>query len=60
MSFLIILFWLLWILTFVFGASGVYVVGPDGKRNWGLGGFSLVVWILLGILGFKLFDSPLK
>jgi hypothetical protein len=52
------LFWLIWILCLIFGGVGVLRTDPAGR--WHFGGFSLVLWILLGLLGWQVFGSPLK
>jgi len=50
------LFWILMIFWIVFGAWTYR--SPDGKFNFvGVGG-SLLLWLLLALLGWRLFGSP--
>lgn len=57
MSFLAILFWLLFILACLgfFGAGGTL---PPGQSPWFDRGWRLVILILIGILGFKGLGNP--
>ena len=52
------LFWLIWILALLFGGVGVFRAEPAGR--WYGGGFSLVVWVLLGLLGWRVFGWPIQ
>lgn len=49
-----VLFWLLWILAIIFGAWASWPV--SNLRP--LGG-SLLVWVLFGLLGWKVFGFPI-
>ncbi len=51
-------FWLFMILSIVFG----FFWNRDDIRggNWGVAGNSLLLWILLALLGWKVFGSPLQ
>ena len=52
-----VLFWVLYIIAVVFGAWASY----DGQPNWPrrFGGH-FVLWILVGILGWRVFGSAIK
>lgn len=52
------LFWAVWLLCLIFGGVGAFRSEPAGR--WYGGGFSLVVWVLLGLLGWSVFGSPIK
>jgi len=53
-----ILFWVLYVICLVFGIWSGYVPGqPYTYRSWG---GSLVVFILLGILGWAVFGPVVK
>jgi len=50
------LFWLLMILTLLFGG---WVAYPFGPHVYGFG-FNLLLWVLLFLLGWKVFGPPLR
>lgn len=52
-----LLFWTLYIISVVFGAWAYY----DGQPLWykRFGGY-FVLWILVGILGWRVFGSAIK
>ena len=52
-----LLFWILWIVALVFGVWSGYPLQPVPIRNWGGG---LLVFILIGILGWAQFGAPIK
>lgn len=49
-----LLFWILWILAVVFGAWSSWPI-----TNIRPLGSSLLVWILLGLLGWGIFGAPI-
>lgn len=49
-------FWLILILSVVFG--GMSVFGPEPYRAKVWGGFGLIVLILLALLGYRVFGPP--
>jgi len=51
------LFWILWILCLLFSTFGYRL--PDGKWNWAGAGVGLVVYLLIGLLGWKVFGFPI-
>lgn len=53
-----VLFWILFIVALIFGAWGYR--GADGTWQWrGLVG-GIVLWVLLGILGWHAFGGPVR
>jgi hypothetical protein len=52
-------FWLFFVLTVIFGCLPLWPRG-DAKANWSLIGGNVVLFILLGIVGFALFGDPVK
>lgn len=52
-----VLFWVIWILALIFGGMGVY--RADANNRW-VGGFSLAVWVEIGLLGWKVFGAPIQ
>jgi hypothetical protein len=51
-------FWLIYVLTFIFGAWGV---SPYGQGNtWAPWGGWFVLFILTGLLGLRVFGSPIS
>lgn len=52
------LFWIIWLICLIFGGVGVFRSADDNR--WYGGGFSLVVWVLLGLLGWATFGAPIK
>ncbi len=51
------LFWLIWLICLIFGGVGVFRAEANGR--W-YGGNLFVVWILLGLIGWKLFGAPIQ
>ena len=51
-----ILFWIIFIIAFVFGGLG-FNRTPEGRWT---AGFSLVLWVLLGLLGWRVFGAPIR
>jgi hypothetical protein len=49
-------FWLIYVLALVFGIFG-WRAAPD--NHW-TPGYSFVVWVLIGLLGWHAFGAPLK
>lgn len=52
-----LLFWilmLLWVLLW-----GVTNFGPIGYQHYGLGGLNLILFLLIGLLGWKTFGKPI-
>ncbi len=47
-------FWLLWVIWYLFGAWWIW--WPQGRYY--LGSYS-ILWILIALLGWKVFGSPL-
>ena len=56
---LAILFWLLMILWLLFGWQALPPASPDRPAYWRFGGFGLL-WVLLALLGYSTFGSPIK
>ena len=52
-----VLFWILWIIGFIFG--GVVFNRTPVESRW-TGGVSFLLYILLGMLGWAVFGSPIK
>jgi hypothetical protein len=53
-----VLYWTIWLLCLIFGGVGAFRAAPTDR--WYGGGFSLVVCVLLGLLGWATFGSPIK
>jgi hypothetical protein len=51
-------FWLIYVLAFLFGGYAMYPRGATG--NWYPFGGYAVQFILIGILGFAVFGSPIR
>ena len=52
-----IIFWIIMLISLILG-FWVYR-GPEGRYNWwGFGG-SFILWILLCLLGWKVFGAPI-
>lgn len=51
-----LLFWVLMILTLIFG----WMVYPPAAPNYRPFGYSLLLWILLALLGIAAFGWPIK
>ncbi len=51
-------FWLILVLSVVFGGLGYF--GPEPYRRSIFGGFGVVVLILLSLLGLRVFGSPVQ
>lgn len=51
-------FWLIYVLSVVFGLGWGYRLTPDQRPAWYGGG--LVLWILLFLVGWRLFGSPVN
>jgi len=52
-------FWLLWVLTLIFGGWGMNPWRPAGVP-WAPFGSWLVLFILVGLLGLHVFGSPVR
>ena len=53
-----VLFWVVYLICLIFGMWAGYVPGqPYGYRNWG---GSLALFVLIGILGWAVFGTPVK
>ena len=52
-----ILFWVLYVLGFLFGA---FVFWPLGPTNRWSAGFSLLVYALIGIIGWRAFGPVIQ
>lgn len=50
-------FWIIYVLSLIFTGIGVYRTDPVNRLWGGLSG--LVLWVLLFIIGLKLFGSPI-
>lgn len=51
-------FWILYVIGLLFS---LYVVFPSGETpNWKPFGGSLLIWLLIGLLGWQVFGAPLK
>lgn len=50
-------FWLVYVLSILFGGWCYYPFGPDTRRY---AGASLVIFVLIGLLGWRVFGAPLK
>jgi hypothetical protein len=50
-----ILFWVLYLLCVVFGMWSGYAPGQPYSFKWGFGG--LLIWVLVGILGWAVFGG---
>jgi hypothetical protein len=51
-------FWLIWVIALLFGLWSYW---PRGENPvWGAFGNGLILWILLGLLGWRVFGSPLQ
>lgn len=48
-------FWILYVLSLLFGGFGFYRLPIE--QRWG-GAWPLILWILIGILGWKAFGGP--
>jgi hypothetical protein len=53
-----LLFWIIMLISLLFG--GWQSRGPEGKWNYLYFGGSLILWILLALLGYKVFGPPLS
>lgn len=51
-------FWLLYVVSFIFGAANNWPHDP-ARGYWGVG-WSLVLFVLIGLLGWGVFGAPLK
>ncbi len=51
-------YWLILVLSIVFGGLGWY--GPEPYRRNVVGGFGLILLILLVLLGLRVFGSPVQ
>jgi hypothetical protein len=52
-----LLFWLLWILSLIFG--GLPYMRAEGRPSFTTGAPNLLLWILLGLLGWAVFGAPI-
>ena len=52
-------FWLLWVLTLIFGSWGMNPWRPSGAP-WAPFGSWVVLFILIGLLGLHVFGSPVR
>ena len=52
-------FWLLYVITLIFGAWGMNPWRPSGAP-WAPAGSWLVTFILIGLLGLHVFGSPVR
>ena len=52
-------FWLLWVLTLIFGGWGMNPWRPAGVP-WAPFGSWFVLFILVGLLGLHVFGSPVR
>lgn len=50
-------FWAIYVLSLLFFGFGYW--RDDAPNRWRWGGW-IIVWVLIGILGWKLFGSPIK
>ena len=55
-----LLFWLLMILWLLFGLWSYWPAGSGGPIAYGPVGGSLLLFILLGLLGWMVFGAPLQ
>lgn len=53
-----LLFWILAILTVIFGLGGLW--GPEPYRRNAWGGFGLILFILVILIGWHDFGPPLR
>lgn len=54
-----LLFWILYILTLVLGFFVYYQPGPGAPWFRPFGGY-VVLWILVGILGYRVFGAAIR
>lgn len=52
-------FWLLWVITLIFGGWGMNPWRPAGVP-WAPFGAWLILFILIGLLGLHVFGSPVR
>jgi hypothetical protein len=52
-------FWLLWVLTLIFGGWSMNPWQP-APQSWAPFGSWLILFILIGILGWGVFGSPIR
>ena len=52
-------FWLLWVITLLFGIWGLNPIRPSGQPWAPFGGW-LILFILIGILGLAVFGTPIR
>lgn len=52
------IFWFLMLLWLVFGGLGLF--GPGPYARWGIIGFDLLTFILIGLLGWKTYGPAIK
>ena len=52
-------FWLLWVITLIFGGWGMNPWRPAGVP-WAPFGSWLILFILVGLLGLHVFGSPVR
>jgi len=55
-----LLFWILMLVWLLFGLWSQWPAGSGGVVAYGPVGGSLLLFILIGILGWKLFGAPLQ
>lgn len=53
-------FWLIFVLCFLFGTFAYWPVNATDRAAWRPLGGNLVVFILLGLLGWRLFGPPIQ
>jgi hypothetical protein len=53
-------FWLLWVITLLFGVWGMGPWGGPGRPAWAPFGSWMILFILIGILGIGVFGSPIR
>jgi hypothetical protein len=51
-------FWILYVFGLLFGFYGWYT--PSQPYPWKQGGWNLLIFFLIGILGYAAFGGPLK
>jgi hypothetical protein len=51
-------YWLILVLSVIFGGVGFF--GPPAWRGRGSVGFGLIVLILLALIGYRVFGSPVQ
>lgn len=52
-------YWLFFVIGLLFSGWGWWSIGPDGRRLQVIGG-GFLLWVLLFLLGLKVFGTPIK